>query len=111
MKKITLLFTLVLLVYIEISVLLAQPKYQPKYLRQDDKAFNDLTIRTTDNGWIEFKKTARVNPNTFFKDFASNLGLNKDYNRNGNRFKVIKDETGAFQQKTFFPFEKQVFLR
>jgi hypothetical protein len=53
MKKMTLFtFTLVLLVYIGGGVLLAQPKYQPKYLRQDDKAFNDLTIRTDNNGRI-----------------------------------------------------------
>ena len=26
-------------------------KYQPKYLREDNKAFKDLTERTTENGW------------------------------------------------------------
>ena len=89
MKK--LLLSLLLLVYGGGVLLLAQDKYQPKYLRQDDKAFKDLTIQTTDNGWIEFKKAARVNPNSFFKDFAANLGLDKDYN-----FKPLKDETDKF---------------
>ena len=94
MKK--LLLSLFLLVYGGGGLLLAQntggvPQYQPKYLRQDDKAFKDLTIQTTDNGWIEFKKAARVNPNSFFKDFAANLGLDKDYN-----FKLLKDETDKF---------------
>ncbi|TAE36636.1 MAG: hypothetical protein EAZ70_10720 [Runella slithyformis] len=58
--------------------LLAQ-KYQTKYLREDNKEFKDLTLRTTENGWIEFKKEAKINPNNFFKDYASSLVLCKDY--------------------------------
>lgn len=68
--------------------LLGQNKYQPKYLREDNKAFKDLTEKTTDNGWITFKKEAKLNPNNFFKDYSQSLGLGKDYN-----FKPIKDET------------------
>ena len=69
-------------------------KYQPKYLREDNKAFKDLTNRTTENGWIEFKQEARVNPSTFFKNYASSLGLDKDYD-----FKLLKDETDKKQNK------------
>lgn len=54
--------------------ILAQ-KYQPKYLREDNKEFKNLTTQITSNGWIEFKKEARINPNTFFKDYGNNLGL------------------------------------
>jgi hypothetical protein len=28
----------------------------PKYLRENDKSFREMTARTTTNGWIEFKK-------------------------------------------------------
>ena len=73
MKK--LLLSLLLLVYGGVG-LFAQ-KYQPKYLRQDDKAFKDLTIQTTDNGWIEFKKAARVNPTTFSKTSLPILALTR----------------------------------
>jgi uncharacterized membrane protein YkoI len=74
--------------------LFSQNKYEPKYLRQDDKAFNDLTIRTDNSGWIEFKKEAKLNPNNFFKDYANSLGLDKDYN-----FKATKDETDDKRQR------------
>jgi hypothetical protein len=77
MKKITLLFAL-LIVYGE-GVLFAQGKYQPKYLREDNKEFKNLTEKSTDNGWIEFKKEAKVSHNNFFKNYASSLGLDKDY--------------------------------
>ncbi len=85
--------------------LLSQTKYQPKYLRQDDKVFNDLTIRTDNSGWIEFKKTARINPNTFFKDFATNLGLGQHY-----AFKATKDETDKqyMQHQRFQLFYKNI---
>ncbi|AYQ34482.1 hypothetical protein DTQ70_20970 [Runella sp. SP2] len=29
---------------------------QPKYLREDNKNFKNLTTRTDNDGWIEFKK-------------------------------------------------------
>ncbi|TAG51011.1 MAG: M4 family peptidase, partial [Runella slithyformis] len=73
--------------------LLAQ-KYQPKYLRENDKSFKELTIKTTENGWIEFKKEAKINPNTFFKDYGSSLGLGKDYD-----FKIFKEETDRKQSR------------
>jgi Zn-dependent metalloprotease len=61
-------------------------------LREDDKNFKGVTTRTDNDGWIEFKKEAKLNPTNFFKDYANNLGLDKDYN-----FKVIKDETDKKQ--------------
>ena len=52
--------------------LLAQ-KYQPKYLREDDKTFKNLTARADNDGWIEFKAEAKLNSNNFFKDYAGSL--------------------------------------
>lgn len=45
------------MVYIvhRIDHLFAQ-KYQPKYLREDNKNFKNLTTRTDNDGWIEFKR-------------------------------------------------------
>ena len=48
MKK--LLLSLLLLVYGEGVLLLAQNKYQPKYLREDNKAFKELTTRASNMG-------------------------------------------------------------
>ena len=73
--------------------LIAQ-KYQPKYLREDDQNFKNLTVRTDNDGWIEFKKDAKLNPNTFFKDYAGSLGLGKEYD-----FKILKDETDKKQRR------------
>lgn len=53
MKK-HLIFFLIYIVY-GTGQLLAQ-KYQPKYLREDNKEFKNLTTRTDNDGWIEFKK-------------------------------------------------------
>ena len=72
--------------------LLAQ-KYQPKYLREDDKTFKNLTARADNDGWIEFKAEAKLNSNNFFKDYAQSLGLGQDY-----EFKSLKDETRARRQ-------------
>jgi hypothetical protein len=91
--KNNILFCLLLIVYGERGVL-AQIKYQPKYLREDDKNFKNLTARTDENGWIEFKKEAKLNPNAFFKDFGNNLGIGKDYN-----FKLLKEETDKKQRE------------
>ena len=55
-----------------VGLLFAQ-KDQPKYLRENDKTFKELTLRTTENGWIEFKKEAKINPNNFFKDYAKQI--------------------------------------
>lgn len=54
-------FLILFLVYIVhgINLLFAQ-KYQPKYLREKDETFKNLTLQTTENGWIEFKKEARI---------------------------------------------------
>lgn len=85
MKKHLILF--LICIVCEGGQLLAQ-KYQPKYLREDNKAFKNLTTQVTPNGWIEFKREARINPNTFFKDYANSLGLGQHYD-----FKPLKDET------------------
>ncbi len=88
-----------LLVYIAIFIvyggggLIAQ-KYQPKYQKEDDKVFKSLTTRIDDDGWIEFKKEAKLNPNSFFKDYATNLGLGQHYD-----FKAMQDETDKKQQR------------
>ncbi len=63
-------------------------------MRQDDKAFKDLTEKTTDNGWIIFKKEAKVSHNNFFKNYATSLGLDKDYD-----FKPLRDETDSFKKR------------
>jgi hypothetical protein len=86
-------FTLLLIIYWG-GVLLAQNKYQPKYLREDDKNFKSVTKRADNDGWIEFKREAKLSPNNFFKDYANSLGLDKDYN-----FKPLKDETDKKQQR------------
>lgn len=57
-------------------------------MRQDDKTFKDLTTQATENGWIEFKKEAKLNSNNFFKDYATSLGLGQHYD-----FKPLKEET------------------
>ena len=69
MKK-YIIYLIIGMVFVGGGSLLAQ-KYQPKYLREDNKIFKDLTERTTDNGWITFKKEAKLNPNSFFKDYAT----------------------------------------
>ncbi len=76
------------------GVLFAQGKYQPKYLREDNKEFKNLTEKSTDNGWIEFKKEPKVSHNNFFKNYASSLGLDKDYD-----FRATKDETDPFHKR------------
>jgi Zn-dependent metalloprotease len=63
-------------------------------LREDDKNFKDLTTRTTETGWIEFKKEAKVDHNNFFKNHANSLGLAQNY-----EFKATKDETDDKQQR------------
>ena len=66
-------------------------KYAPKYLRENDKSFLQLTSRATDNGWIEFrqdKDAEAIKPETFFSRFGKNVGLNDGY-----QMKLVKDET------------------
>lgn len=71
----------------------AQSRYNPKYLREDNKAFRKLTRFTTESGLILFRKdTVGINPETFFDQFSNTLGLNKHY-----RFKAVKDETDEKQ--------------
>jgi hypothetical protein len=56
MKKLIIL-SMILLVYGGGRLLSQQPnaQYNPKYLRENDQNFKEITTRT-DNGWIEFKK-------------------------------------------------------
>ena len=56
-------------------------------MRENDKTFKELTLRTTENGWIEFKKEVKINPNNFFRDYANSLGLGKDYD-----FKATREQ-------------------
>jgi Zn-dependent metalloprotease len=63
-------------------------------LREDDKNFKDLTTRTTETGWIEFKKEAKIDHNNFFKNYAESLGLGQHY-----EFRATKDETDEKQQR------------
>lgn len=86
MNKILLIYVVNIIITGFNSSVIAQ-KYKPKYLRENDQAFKNLTLQTTENGWIEFKKEAKINPNTFFKDYSNSIGLGKDYD-----FKLIKNE-------------------
>ena len=72
--------------------LLFAQKHNPKYLREDDKAFKELTKRTTPNGFIEFKEEAKVAAADFFTKYAQNLGLGQHY-----ELQLTKDETDALQ--------------
>ncbi len=92
MKNLLILITIFIIYGKEL--LFGQDRYQPKYLREDNKTFKDLTEKTNDNGWIEFKKDAKVSHNNFFKNYATSLGLDKDYD-----FKATKDETDNFKKR------------
>jgi Zn-dependent metalloprotease len=72
--------------------LLFAQKHNPKYLREDDKAFKEITKRTTSNGFIEFKEEAKVSAADFFTKYAQNLGLGQHY-----ELQIIKDETDKLQ--------------
>lgn len=64
-------------------------KFKPKYLRENDKSFLQLTSRTTDDGWIEFRADGdAVEAASFSTRFAKNLGLKEGYH-----LRLIKDET------------------
>ncbi len=66
-------------------------KYNPKYLRENDKALLSITSSVTNNGWIEFRRdkgTEAINPDTFFERFGKNLGLGGGY-----QMRLLKDET------------------
>lgn len=77
------------------SHVLAQAKFKPKYLREDNKAFKDLTSRATDDGWIEFRKDKpKINPTTFFETFGSELGLDQHY-----QFRLVKDKADVKQNR------------
>jgi hypothetical protein len=71
--------------------LIAQ-KHNPKYLRENDAAFENITKRTTPNGFIEFKEEAKVAAADFFTQYAQNLGLDQHY-----ELQLTKDETDKLQ--------------
>lgn len=72
---------------------LGQTKFKPKYLRESNKAFTDLTARATDDGWIEFRRDKpKINPATFFETYGSALGFNQHY-----RMKLVKDKADVKQ--------------
>ena len=75
------------------SVALAQSKFKPKYLREDNKAFKDLASNINETGWINFKQgagNAAINPARFFDTYADALGLDQHY-----KFKLAKDKTDS----------------
>lgn len=68
-------------------------KFQPKYIRENDKAFLALTSSTSNNGWIEFrqgKDVEAISPDGFFDRFGKSLGLGEGYQM---RSMKDKDET------------------
>jgi bacillolysin len=74
---------------------IAQAKFKPKYLRENNKAFADLATRTTDDGWIEFRTDkAKINANTFFDLYGSALGLDNNY-----RMKLEKDKADVKENR------------
>lgn len=79
-------FFSLLLIFYGYERVIAQ-KYQPKYLREDDKNFKNLTVRADNDGWIEFKKESKLNPTTFFKDYGNSIGLGSEYD-----FKLLKED-------------------
>ncbi|WP_428667135.1 M4 family metallopeptidase [Runella sp.] len=87
------LLSIILILELSCIPTIAQ-KYQPKYLKDKDESFNRLILNATENGWIEFKKEAKINPNTFFKVYGKNLGLDQQYD-----FKLLKEETDKKQNR------------
>jgi hypothetical protein len=41
-------------------------KFNPKYLREDNKSFKSLTKSATPDGWLEFKTEAKIPVDNFF---------------------------------------------
>lgn len=67
------------------------PQYNPKYLREKDPVFEQVATEMTPNGWIIFKKEAKIKASTFFNTYATNLGIGQHY-----EFQLMKDETDVF---------------
>ena len=64
-------------------------KFKPKYLRENDKSFLQLTSRATDDGWIEFRTDVEaIEAASFSTRFAKNLGL-----KDGYHLRSVKDKT------------------
>lgn len=66
-----------------------QLKFKPRYLREDNRAFQQLTYYASDNGWLEFRQDiAPIEADKFFSKYANDLGIKNDY-----QFRSIKDKT------------------
>ena len=64
-------------------------KFKPKYLRENDKSFLQLTSQATDDGWLEFRTDAEtIEVASFSTKFANNLGL-----KDGYQLRLVKDKT------------------
>ncbi|MCC5613253.1 hypothetical protein LC612_42895, partial [Nostoc sp. CHAB 5834] len=66
-----------------------QAKYQPKYLRENNKKFRELASYTSESGWIQFRQDKEaIDPDTFYDKFGDAIGLGKEY-----KMKLINEET------------------
>jgi Zn-dependent metalloprotease len=60
---------------------------KPKFLRDDNKEIKDLTKRSSDNGWLEFKNDVKVVHTEFFTKYKNAFGLGvKD------RMELVREE-------------------
>jgi hypothetical protein len=57
----------------------AQSKYNPKYLREDDKVIKAIAKEADPDGWIRLKENANIKREEFFEKLGKNIGLQKDY--------------------------------
>jgi putative transposase len=57
----------------------AQSKYNPKYLREDDKVIKAIAKEATQDGWIRLKDNANIKKEEFFAKLGKNIGIGKDY--------------------------------
>jgi len=57
-----------------------QLKFKPRYLREDNRAFQQLTYYASDNGWLEFRQDiAPIEADEFFSKYAKEPGINPAY--------------------------------
>ncbi len=64
-------------------------KFKPKYLRENNRAFQELTYYASDNGWLEFRQDiAPIEADKFFSKYAKDLSVKDDY-----QFRPLKDKT------------------
>ncbi|AQG78234.1 M4 family metallopeptidase [Spirosoma montaniterrae] len=87
---------------------IAQNKFKPKYLRENDKTLLNLTSYASDNGWLDFKQDAQteaIDPDAFLNRFGNKLGVG-----NGYHLKPTKDETDfrEIRHQTFQLYYKNI---